>query len=51
MATPHVAGIFALLFEKYPDATPAMAEKVFREMARKLPLSSQDVGAGLSIAP
>lgn len=51
MATPHVAGIFALLFEKYPDATPAMAEELFRAMARKLPLSPQDVGAGLSMAP
>lgn len=51
MATPHVAGILALLFEKFPDATPAMAEKALRDMARKLPLSPEDVGAGLSIAP
>jgi len=51
MATPHVAGIFALLFEKFPDATPLMAEKELRDMARSLPLSPEDVGVGLSIAP
>ncbi|MBF6626930.1 MAG: S8 family serine peptidase [Proteiniphilum sp.] len=51
MATPHVAGIVALLFEKYPDATPAMAEKELRDLARSLPLSPEDVGVGLSIAP
>ena len=51
MATPHVAGIAALLFEKYPDATPAMIEKELRKNAHILPLAVEDVGAGLSIAP
>ena len=51
MATPHVAGILALLWEKSPDATPAAIEKELRETARSLSLSPDDVGAGLSIAP
>lgn len=51
MATPYVAGILALLFEKHPDATPSMAVKELREMARSLPLLPEDVGAGLSLAP
>lgn len=51
MATPHVAGIMALLFEKYPGATAQNIENEFRKLARNLPLSSEDVGDGLSIAP
>ncbi len=51
MATPHVAGIMALLFEKYPGATAQNIENEFRKLARSLPLSSEDVGDGLSIAP
>lgn len=51
MATPHVAGILALLWEKFPDATPSVIEKELRETTRKLPLSPDDVGSGLSIAP
>lgn len=51
MATPHVAGIAALLFEKYPDATPEIIENELRKNARTLPLPAEDVGVGLSIAP
>lgn len=51
MATPHVAGISALLFEKYPDATPEMIESELRKNARTLPLPTEDVGEGLVIAP
>lgn len=51
MATPYVAGIAALFFEKYPDATPAMIEEELRKNARALPLPPEDVGVGLSIAP
>lgn len=51
MATPHVAGIAALLFEKYPDATPEMIENELRKNARSLPLPGEDVGEGLVIAP
>lgn len=51
MATPHVAGIAALLFEKYPDATPSMIEDELKKNAKTLPLPTEDVGVGLSIAP
>ena len=51
MATPHVAGIAALLFEKFPNATPAMIESELRKNALPLPLPAEDVGIGLSIAP
>ncbi|MGI6572202.1 MAG: S8 family serine peptidase [Fermentimonas sp.] len=51
MATPHVAGIIALLWEKYPAATPAEIEKKLRETAKKLPIASEDGGVGLCIAP
>lgn len=51
MATPHVAGILALLWEKYPNHT---ANQIIQEMytlALSLPLPKMDVGAGLVIAP
>jgi len=51
MATPHVAGIAALLWEKYPDATPQMITERLRALAMRLPLPPEDVGAGLSLAP
>ena len=51
MATPHVAGIAALLWEKYPDATPQMITERLRVLAMRLPLPPEDVGAGLSLAP
>lgn len=51
MATPHVAGILALLWEKFPNATPYQIINELRNIARRLPLLSIDVGVGLSIAP
>lgn len=51
MATPHLAGIAALLFEKFPDASPKMIENELRRNARPLPLPSEDTGAGIPIAP
>ena len=51
MSTAFVAGIAALLFEKYPDATPAVIETELRKIARTLPLPAEDVGEGLSMAP
>lgn len=51
MATPHVAGIIALLWEKYPAATPAEIEKILRETAKRLPIATEDGGVGLCIAP
>ena len=51
MATPHVAGILALLSEKYPKATPDMIRQELIGLVSSLPLSAEDVGAGLAIAP
>lgn len=51
MATPHVAGIVALLWEKYPNATAYQISNELKNIARRLPLQSIDVGVGLSIAP
>ena len=51
MATPHVAGITALLCEKFPDATPAMIGQELIRTAGSLTSPAQDVGAGLPLAP
>ncbi|HHU26681.1 MAG TPA: S8 family serine peptidase [Bacteroidales bacterium] len=51
MATPHVAGIIALLWEKYPTATPMEIEKKLRETSKQLPIATEDVGVGLCMAP
>lgn len=51
MATPHVAGIIGLLCEKFPEATIYEIKEELRNIARRLPLPSIDVGVGLAIAP
>ena len=51
MATPHVAGIAALLCEKFPDAAPAEIGRELLRSAGSLPLPTEDVGAGISLAP
>ncbi len=51
MATPHVAGVAALVAEAHPDATAADLARRLTCMARRLPLASTDVGAGLVQAP
>lgn len=51
MATPHVAGVAALLAEAYPEATAAELACRLAHSARRLPLASSDVGAGLVQAP
>jgi subtilisin family serine protease len=47
MATPHVAGIAALLLEENPNLTANELWRLLVSRARVLPLPSGDVGAGL----
>lgn len=51
MATPHVAGILALLYEQYPTKSPHFIVSQLLEMAHRLEENPKDVGQGLSIAP
>jgi subtilisin family serine protease len=52
MATPHVAGIAALLFEARPNFEAWQVMNALAKMARKLPgLDSRDIGDGLVQAP
>jgi len=51
MATPFVAGVAALLWEKFPNATPKEVWDMIKDQARKVPLSPDDVGAGLVQVP
>jgi subtilisin len=51
MATPHVAGIAALHIQANPTITPNGLKNMLVQSARRLPLSSIDVGAGLVQAP
>jgi len=47
MATPHVAGIAALLMEADPAATAEQIWTRLTQTAKRLPLASSDVGSGL----
>jgi subtilisin family serine protease len=51
MATPHVAGIAALFAESNPSLRGRALVQVLHQNARRLPLPSRDVGAGLAQAP
>lgn len=51
MATPHVAGVVALLAEQDPQATPAELKNLLLQGARRLEQLASDVGAGLVQAP
>lgn len=51
MATPHVAGVGALLAEANPDVSAGELLAILTRSARRLPLPSTDVGSGLAQAP
>ncbi|HEV2769045.1 MAG TPA: S8 family serine peptidase, partial [Solirubrobacteraceae bacterium] len=51
MATPHVAGVAALLAEANPGGSAAELVSLLTSTARRLPLSAVDVGAGIVQAP
>lgn len=51
MATPHVAGVAALVAHRYPQADPWELWARLGQSARRLDLPSTDVGAGLVQAP
>lgn len=51
MATPFVAGIAALFFEAYPNATAGEVWAMLVQRAKRLNLSAADIGAGLVQAP
>ncbi|MEU8763988.1 S8 family serine peptidase [Streptomyces sp. NPDC048659] len=46
MATPHVAGVAALLAEKHPDWTGAQLKNALMSTSKTLPDSAYDLGAG-----
>ena len=51
MATPHVAGLAALLAESDPDARGRTLFCLLLQTARRLALPARDIGAGLVQAP
>ncbi|MCA1615226.1 MAG: S8 family serine peptidase [Acidobacteria bacterium] len=51
MATPHVAGVTALLMERDPGATADQIMHRLTQTAKSLPLPARDVGSGLVQAP
>jgi subtilisin family serine protease len=51
MATPHVAGILALFWEKYPNYNYQQITMEMLKFAKRLPLASIDAGNGLIISP
>ncbi|MFF2506953.1 S8 family serine peptidase [Streptomyces sp. NPDC058067] len=51
MATPHVAGVAALLAEKHPDWTGAQLKDALMSTSKQLPDSAYDLGAGRVSVP
>ncbi|MCA1282209.1 S8 family serine peptidase [Saccharopolyspora sp. 7B] len=50
MATPHVAGVAALLAQQYPERAWGLWARLAQN-AKRLPLPSTDIGAGIVQAP
>ncbi|MBW5425650.1 S8 family serine peptidase, partial [Streptomyces sp. BG9H] len=51
MATPHVAGVAALLAEKHPDWTGARLKNALMSTSRQLDASTYELGAGRVSVP
>jgi len=51
MATPHIAGIAALIYEANPGITPTQVIMEICKLAGPLPGLTIDVGCGLGMAP
>jgi subtilisin family serine protease len=51
MATPHVAGIAALMVQAKPSASASEIGELLTQSAQTVPLPSRDAGAGLVQAP
>lgn len=49
MATPHVSGVAALLWSKYPQATAAQLRQVLAETARDLGATGRDPSYGFGL--
>jgi serine protease len=47
MATPHVAGVAALMLAKNPSLTPARVSKILQQSARPFPARCEGCGAGI----
>lgn len=46
MATPHMAGVAALVREAYPDYTPTQVKQLLKTTTRNLGVSANDQGTG-----
>ena len=50
MATPHVAGLAALLYQAKPDITPDEVESTIKNTARSFPAACSGCGSGIADA-
>lgn len=47
MAAPHVAGVAAMILEKWPAATPDQVEEILKNTSRSFPASCNQCGDGI----
>lgn len=50
MASPHIAGLAALVLQRNPDATPLMVKKLLEDSSEDLPYTPNQAGYGLANA-